>query len=131
VEGHDLDEPVADALRAALDGHWVLDRTLAQRKHYPAIDPLASVSRLMDEVADPAHLKGAKRLLALLARYRSAEDLISIGAYVKGSDPDVDRAIALRNELNAFLTQGVHEKTESHGTLKALADLAKKADEKV
>ncbi|OGJ92996.1 MAG: EscN/YscN/HrcN family type III secretion system ATPase, partial [Candidatus Raymondbacteria bacterium RIFOXYA2_FULL_49_16] len=95
VEGDDLDEPIADAMRSILDGHIVLSRALAQRNHYPAIDVLGSISRVMPDVIEKEHLAAARRLLTLMAEYRGAEDLITIGAYAKGSNPEVDRAITI------------------------------------
>ncbi len=109
VEGDDLNDPVADSARSILDGHIVLSRDLANRGHYPAIDPLQSVSRVMSEVVEEDHLKKAREFLNLLAVYREAEDLINIGAYVKGSNPKIDRAIEKIDELNKFLQQDVNE----------------------
>ncbi|MGO0121700.1 flagellar protein export ATPase FliI [Desulfothermobacter acidiphilus] len=109
VEGDDLNEPVTDAARSILDGHIVLSRELAQANHYPAIDILASVSRLMNSVVAPEHRERADYLRSLLAAYRQAEDLINIGAYVAGSNPTVDRAITVYPALNAFLRQKPEE----------------------
>jgi flagellum-specific ATP synthase len=111
VEGSDLEEPVADALRAILDGHVVLSRELAERGHFPAIDVLASASRAMPAVTRPEHQALALRARRLLAAYRDAEDLIQVGAYARGSDPLVDEAIARRTGLQAFLTQPTGEST--------------------
>jgi FliI/YscN family ATPase len=105
VDGDDMDEPIADISRATLDGHIVLKRALASAGHYPPIDVLGSVSRLMERVAPPAHRDAARRLRGLLAAHAEARDLISIGAYVAGTDPDVDRAVELMPALNAFLRQ--------------------------
>jgi len=109
VEGDDLNDPIADSARSILDGHIVLSRDLANRGHYPAIDPLQSISRVMSEVVEEDHLKKAREFLNLLAVYREAEDLINIGAYVKGSNPKIDRAIEKIDELNKFLQQDVNE----------------------
>lgn len=111
VEGDDLSEPVADAARALLDGHVVLSRELAERGHFPAIDPLASVSRVMPDVISAEVLAVAERARGLLASYRDAEDLIAIGAYVAGSNPEIDEACRLRSPLLAFLRQGRDERT--------------------
>jgi flagellum-specific ATP synthase len=111
VEGGDLEEPVADALRAILDGHVVLSRELAERGHFPAIDVLASTSRAMPAVTRPEHQALALRARRLLAAYRDAEDLIQVGAYARGSDALVDEAIAKRAGLQAFLTQPTGEST--------------------
>jgi FliI/YscN family ATPase len=105
VDGDDMNEPVADAARSILDGHIVLRRELAARAHYPAIDVLDSVSRLMSEVADDAHRKAAQTVRELMATYRSAEDLIQLGAYVAGSNPAVDRAIQRHEPIRRFLQQ--------------------------
>ena len=105
VEGDDLDEPVADAMRALLDGHLVLSRELAARGHFPAIDVLGSVSRLMGEVTDEAHQQLAQRVRALLAAHQDAADLVAVGAYVAGSDPATDEALRLHGSLTQFLRQ--------------------------
>lgn len=105
VDGDDLMDPVADSLRSILDGHIVLSRKLAERNHYPAIDVLASVSRLMSVVASPEHRAEAATLRNVMAAYREAEDLIQIGAYVAGSDPRVDEAIELMPRVDEFLLQ--------------------------
>ncbi|MEJ7617226.1 MAG: FliI/YscN family ATPase [Pyrinomonadaceae bacterium] len=105
VEGDDMNEPVADAVRSILDGHIVLSRTLAARNHYPCIDVLHSASRLFTEVADRDHAQAAGRMREMLAAYERAEDLINIGAYQKGSNPRVDEAIAHHDELIKFLRQ--------------------------
>jgi flagellum-specific ATP synthase len=109
VEGGDLQDPIADALLAILDGHVVLSRELAERGHFPAVDVLASVSRAMPVVAPEAQRQRALRLRRLLAAYRDAEDLIQVGAYAKGSDAVVDQAIARREAIDAFLCQAVRE----------------------
>jgi flagellar biosynthesis/type III secretory pathway ATPase len=105
VDGEDMDEPIADLARATLDGHIVLKRALASAGHYPPIDVLTSVSRLMSRVATPAHNEAARRLRALLAAHEDARDLISIGAYVRGADPLVDDAVDRMPAINAFLRQ--------------------------
>lgn len=110
VEGDDLNDPIADSARSILDGHIVLSRDLANRGHYPAIDPLQSISRVMPEVVTPEHLKSARNFLNVLSVYREAEDLINIGAYVKGSNPKIDRAIGIIDALNGFLQQDVPER---------------------
>ena len=102
VDGDDLNEPVADAVRGILDGHIVLSRELAAQNHFPAIDILNSVSRLMPFLIDEEHKSQASRVRDLLAAYRDSEDLINIGAYVKGSNPKVDMAIAYRDRMEVF-----------------------------
>jgi flagellum-specific ATP synthase/type III secretion protein N (ATPase) len=111
VEGDDMNEPVADAVRSIVDGHIVLKRELAVANHYPAIDVLASVSRLMPSVVTPEHRQAAGRQRELMAAYRQAEDLINIGAYVAGSNPTIDRAIAVHDQITGFLRQGPDECT--------------------
>nr|WP_166260845.1 flagellar protein export ATPase FliI [Marinobacter salicampi] len=105
TEGDDQQDPIADAARAILDGHIVLSRRLAEEGHYPAIDVEASVSRVMPQVTDPAHFAQAQRFKQVYARYQQARDLISVGAYVKGSDPETDFAIEHINNMRAFLRQ--------------------------
>lgn len=122
VEGDDLMEPVADAARALLDGHVVLSRELAERGHFPAIDPLASVSRVMPDVVSPEVVAQAARARALLATYRDAEDLISIGAYAEGSDAAIDEARRLRGPLLHFLQQGRDEAADLESSFSALAE---------
>lgn len=109
VEGDDMNEPVADAARAILDGHCVLTRELAHRGHYPAVDVLQSVSRLAPELVSPDVLTAGMALRETVARYRSKEDLITVGAYVAGSDPDLDYAIAKLPAIEVFLRQSLGE----------------------
>jgi flagellar biosynthesis/type III secretory pathway ATPase len=109
VDGDDMDEPIADISRATLDGHIVLKRSLASAGHYPPIDVLGSVSRLMSRVGSRAHNESARRLRELLAAHNDSRDLISIGAYVRGTDPVVDSAMDLLPEINAFLRQRPEE----------------------
>ena len=110
VDGDDMNEPIADAVRSILDGHIVLSRAIAAQNHFPAIDVLGSVSRVMTDVVTDEHLAAAQRLRALLAVYKEAEDLIHIGAYVKGSSKKIDEAIEKIDEVNRFLCQGVFER---------------------
>ncbi|HET9074881.1 MAG TPA: FliI/YscN family ATPase [Solirubrobacteraceae bacterium] len=109
VDGDDMNEPIADAVRSILDGHIVLSRDLAHAGHYPAIDVLASVSRLVSEILEPGTRAAGDGLRAALAAYRDKQDLISIGAYVRGTDPLADAAVALMPAINAFLRQRVDE----------------------
>lgn len=120
VEADDMNEPVADTVRSILDGHIVLSRRLAAMNHYPAIDVLESVSRVMIDVTSPAHKIAAKEFLELLSIYREAEDLIKIGAYSKGADPKIDRAILKIDHLNAFLKQDIFENADFETALNAL-----------
>jgi flagellum-specific ATP synthase len=109
VDGDDMNEPIADAVRSILDGHVVLTRSLAHVGHYPAIDVLQSVSRLIGEIVGPEVRDAGQKLRAALAAYREKEDLISIGAYQRGTDPILDSAIALKGQIDAFLRQRVDE----------------------
>lgn len=109
VDGDDLNEPIADTVRGILDGHIVLSRKVAARNHYPAIDVNVSVSRLMKEIATPEHNKLAGMLRNHLAVYEKNEDLINIGAYVRGSNPKVDEAMLVIDDINQFLQQGLSE----------------------
>ena len=111
MEGDDEQDPLVDGARALLDGHIMLDRKLAASSHYPPIAVLASVSRLMPAVCSAPHLQKAGELRRLLAAYTASEDLIRIGAYQKGSDPTLDKALALMPELRRFLMQKPNETT--------------------
>ena len=110
VDGDDFNEPIADTARGILDGHIVLSRSMAQRNHYPAIDVLASISRVMSVVASKEHKKLAGKMKNILAVYRDAEDLINIGAYRPGSNKEIDFAIEKIDAVNEFLRQGTDEK---------------------
>ncbi|MGE4234028.1 MAG: FliI/YscN family ATPase [Bacteriovoracia bacterium] len=110
VEGDDMDEPIADSARSILDGHIVLSRALANRNHYPAIDVLSSVSRVMPAVTSLDQQRVAAEVKDLLATYAANEDLINIGAYVKGSNSKLDQAIAVNERLRIYLKQAVDEK---------------------
>ena len=124
VDGDDMNEPIADAVRSMLDGHIVLTRKLAQGGHYPAIDVLQSVSRLIGEVVSPEVHRAAQRVCAALAAYHEKEDLISIGAYQAGSDRVLDSAIAMRPRIEAFLRQPVDQQStiaDAHQELLSLA----------
>jgi FliI/YscN family ATPase len=124
VDGDDMNEPVADAVRAILDGHIVLSRKLASANLYPAIDVLGSVSRVMADVVSPAHSAAASTLRDLMATYREAEDLINIGAYVAGSNPRVDLALARHVAIRAFLRQGIDERSTFADAERAILALA-------
>ncbi|MBI5184361.1 MAG: FliI/YscN family ATPase [Nitrospinae bacterium] len=120
VEGDDFNEPIADAVRSILDGHILLSRALAAHNHYPAIDVLGSVSRVMEDVASAKQKGMANQLLDIMAAYKEAEDLINIGAYVKGSSPKIDKAISVLEKFNAFLRQGIKEKVNFNTTLEQM-----------
>lgn len=116
VDGDDFNEPIADAVRGILDGHIVLSRDLAHKNHYPAIDILNSVSRLMSQIAPKEHKEAASMARDLLATYKDSEDLINIGAYVKGSNKKIDMAVNYNEVLNSFLCQGIDEKSSFEET---------------
>ncbi|WP_459767877.1 flagellar protein export ATPase FliI [Alkaliphilus crotonatoxidans] len=120
VDGDDMNEPIADAVRGILDGHIVLSRKLANKNHYPAIDILASISRVMPSIVNDQHLTVANQLKELLAVYRESEDLINIGAYVKGANPRVDYAISKIEEINQFLKQKTNEEANFDSTVEYL-----------
>lgn len=126
VDGDDLNEPIADAVRGILDGHIVLSRSLAAANHFPAVDVLNSVSRLMPDITTEEHRARAGRFRDLLAAYRQAEDLINIGAYVAGSNPRVDEAIASYQDMVDFLRQDLHEHTRYEDTLEMLKAIVDK-----
>jgi len=123
VEGDDFNEPISDAARSILDGHVILSRELASKNHYPAIDILNSKSRLMVDVIDKEHRQNAGEILNLMAVYRKAEDMINIGAYVKGSNQEIDRSIAMIDRINAFLCQDIEAKITLQESIQDLDSL--------
>jgi flagellum-specific ATP synthase len=126
VEGDDPNEPISDAVRGLLDGHVCLSRKMAAGGHYPAIDVLESVSRLMLDVADSEHVGAAQSLRELLAAYREHADLVSVGAYRRGSLRAVDVAIDMQGEINAFLRQSIEELSSVEDARGALVQLAQR-----
>lgn len=120
VEGDDMNEPIADAVRSILDGHVVLTRDLAHQNHFPAIDILKSISRVMNDITTLDHRHNAGMLKEILATYRKAEDLINIGAYVAGSNPKIDHAIEKIEPINAFLRQDIQETGDLETSLSRL-----------
>ena len=123
TEGDDQQDPIADAARAILDGHIVLNRELADSGHYPAIDIEQSISRVMQNITDPEHQRLMRKLKQLNSRYQRSRDLISVGAYSPGSDPVLDEAIALHTRIESFLQQGIHECANVNESLGQLASL--------
>lgn len=123
VDGDDLTEPIADAARSILDGHIVLSRKLANNGQFPAVDPLQSISRVMPEIVNDEHRQRVKIFNEILSTYKEAEDLINIGAYVKGSNPQIDHALTKIGQLRSFLKQDMFEKAEYDSTLKRLSEI--------
>jgi flagellum-specific ATP synthase len=109
VEGDDMNEPIADAVRSIVDGHIVLSRDLAHKGHYPAVDVLSSISRVMHDIVEGDHLNMARKLVKVLATYREAEDLINIGAYIDGTDSQIDFAKKMIHKINSFLQQDINQ----------------------
>ncbi|MBI5234554.1 MAG: FliI/YscN family ATPase, partial [Deltaproteobacteria bacterium] len=123
VEGDDINDPIADTSRAILDGHIMLTRELASAGHFPAIDVLGSTSRCMMDIVPAEHRRYAQMLKSIVATYRKNEDLINIGAYKKGADPDVDYAIDNISRLNRFLVQDINERVNYEDSLQAMYGL--------
>jgi len=123
VEGDDMNEPVADALRSILDGHIVLSRTIAMQNLYPAIDINASISRLMPDIVAKAHKETARKVKEVMAIYEEAKDLINIGAYVPGSNPKIDYAIKALDKIRDFIRQEMDEKADFHESIQRLINL--------
>jgi flagellum-specific ATP synthase len=120
VEGDDMNEPIADATRSILDGHIVLSRDLANHNHYPAIDVLKSISRLMKDIIDKKHRTSVEKVLDIMALYKRYEDVITIGAYKDGTNPKLDQAIRMMDRINALLKQNVEEKVTHEEGLELL-----------
>ncbi len=125
VEGDDFNEPVSDTARGILDGHIVLSRKLASMGHYPAIDVLESISRVRKDVISKEHLEAAYVIQELMATYKNAEDIISVGAYQKGTNPKIDKAITLNDTINSFLKQRVDEQVEFQDSVNELIRISK------
>jgi len=125
VDGDDFNEPISDTARGILDGHIVLSRKMAHKNHYPAIDVLQSISRCMSGIATKEHKAFSGKLRNVLATYNEAEDLINIGAYKSGSNPEIDYAITKINKVNDFLTQDVDTKYQFDEEMELLEDIFK------
>jgi flagellum-specific ATP synthase len=128
ADGDDLDDPVVDAARSILDGHIVLSRKIAARNHFPAIDVLASASRVMRAVTDSAHQDWAGKIREWMATYAGAEDLINIGAYARGSNARIDQAVQVHERIDAFLRQGIDEKGSFADTQAAMHSIVRSAE---
>ncbi len=125
VEGDDLTEPVSDAMRGILDGHLWLSRDLANRGHYPAIDILESISRVMPDITSLKHQQAARAITRLTAVYRDIEDLVNIGAYATGANPEYDMAVKMRTPIVNFLQQGIKDRVSQPEAVDQLLDLVK------
>jgi type III secretion protein N (ATPase) len=125
VEGGDMDEPIADEVRGILDGHVVLDRAVASRGRYPAVDVTVSLSRVMDSIVPAEHRAAARRLRSLVATYEAKRDLITLGAYAKGTDRELDEALARMPRIEAFLAQDAREPSLMSATVAALSAAVK------
>jgi type III secretion protein N (ATPase) len=125
VEGGDMDEPIADKVRGVLDGHVVLDRALASRGRYPAVDVTVSLSRVMDAIVTSEHRDAARKLRAILATYEAKRDLVALGAYAKGSDKELDDALARMPKIEKLLRQDAMQKVALDETVKALVDVTR------
>lgn len=123
VEGDDMNDPIGDSVRSIVDGHIVLSRALAARGHFPAIDIMQSASRVMKAVASPEHVKLAQKLRETLAVYKDAEDLINIGAYKPGSNPKIDKAVKVIDQVNDFLKQRVEDPTNFTSTVRMMQQI--------
>ena len=124
VEGDDFNEPIPDAVKGITDGHLLLSRTLANRGHFPAIDPIQSISRVRSDVAPPDQVKLARRALSLLATYQDIEDLVNIGAYVPGANLEFDIAVQARPRIVQYLQQDSQQPTDMAAATKQLGELA-------
>ena len=123
VEGDDSNEPISDTVRGIIDGHIMLSRKVAMRNHYPAIDVLGSISRLMSQIIEPEHKKVANEIRKIMSVYQENQDLISIGAYKAGSNPDLDYAISKIKSINSFLQQPVDAGQHFEDTVELLKEI--------
>lgn len=120
VEGDDLEDPVADTSRSILDGHIVLSRKLSDMNHYPPVDVLRSVSRIMKDIVSKEQIEYSTKIIEILSEYEKAEDLINIGAYRPGSNPKIDYAIAMIDKVKIFLTQEIDKKVTIEDTINSM-----------
>lgn len=122
VEGDDMNEPIADAVRGIVDGHIVLSRSLASKGHYPAVEINQSLSRVMSDIVDSKHLDASRKLREILARYSEIEDLITIGAYKQGQNPQVDFAVSCIENVRTFLKQSPSDKVDWESSLNQMLE---------
>ena len=123
VEGDDMNEPIADSVRSIVDGHVVLSRDLAYQGHYPAIDILSSISRIMRDIATPEQIDAYQKLIKVLSVYSRAEDLVNLGAYTRGTNPDIDFALNKIDEVKAFLRQEIDEPSSLQESIQKLMEI--------
>jgi len=123
MEGDDITDPIVDIVRGIVDGHIFLSRKVAEQNHYPAVDALGSISRLMSSIADPEHKEAAGKMRNLMALYQENKDLIDVGMYQTGSNPKLDIAIELMPQINAFLQQKTTDIVSMKTTLDALKNM--------
>ncbi|MBQ8475946.1 flagellum-specific ATP synthase FliI, partial [bacterium] len=123
MEGDDISDPIVDIVRGIVDGHIFLSRKVAEQNHYPAVDSLGSISRLMSAICDNEHKEAAGKMRNLLALYRENKDLIDVGMYQAGSNPRLDTAIELMPQINAFLQQRTTDIVSMDTTIQALKDM--------
>lgn len=128
VDGDDMNEPIADTVRGILDGHFILDRQLANKSQFPAINVLKSISRVMNNIVDEQHKSSAERLRSTLSTYIESEDLINIGAYKRGSSSEIDHSIKMQPQIISFLKQGTHEKMTKDESVSNLIQLMEKGE---
>ena len=128
MEGDDISDPIVDIVRGIVDGHIFLSRKVAESNHYPAIDVLGSISRLMSAIASPEHKSAAGKLRAMLSLYRENKDLIDVGMYQPGSNPKLDIAIEMMPQINAFLQQRTSDSVTMESTIQTLIDMMANID---
>ena len=131
VEGDDLNEPISDTVRGILDGHIVLSRAIANSNHYPPIDILGSVSRVMPDIVSLEHLQAFGIIKNMIAVYREAEDLINIGAYKQGANPEIDRSVNLHDPIQSFLKQNINESYTYEQTIDAIRGIVEEGELRV
>ncbi|MBO6273633.1 flagellum-specific ATP synthase FliI, partial [bacterium] len=128
MEGDDISDPIVDIVRGIVDGHIFLSRKVAESNHYPAIDVLGSISRLMSAIASPEHKSAAGKMRAMLSLYRENKDLIDVGMYQPGSNPRLDIAIEMMPQINAFLQQRTSDSVTMESTIQTLIDMMANVD---
>ena len=128
MEGDDISDPIVDIVRGIVDGHIFLSRKVAESNHYPAIDVLGSISRLMSAIASPEHKEAAAKMRTMLSLYRENKDLIDVGMYQPGSNPKLDIAIQMMPQINAFLQQRTSDSVTMETTIQAMVDMMSGVD---